>query len=130
MNQIGIDTSKNSLEKQNIHLEEDGLAIALGGLHHGITPLQVAAAYGTYANHGTYRSPYFIREIYDRNGELIASSTVEEMEVVSSQTAWYMTRMLEAVVTQGTGMAGNYDGPLAGKTGTTSFQEIAGGARD
>ncbi|MBU9720713.1 MULTISPECIES: transglycosylase domain-containing protein [Bacillaceae] len=130
LNEVGIDTAKDSLAKQDIHLEEDGLAIALGGLRHGMSPLQIAASYGAYANNGIYRKPYFIREIYDRNGELIASRTVEEREVLSPQTAWYMTRMLEAVVKEGTGTAGSYNGPLAGKTGTTSFGEVAGGARD
>lgn len=52
------------------------------------------------------------------------------MKVYSPQTAWYLTRMLEAAILDGTGSAGIYEGPLAGKTGTTSFETVAGANRD
>ncbi|MBU9712640.1 transglycosylase domain-containing protein [Evansella tamaricis] len=130
MNEIGIQAAKDSLIEQNIKIEEEGLATALGGLYEGVSPLQMAAAYGTYANSGTYKTPYFIREIVDRNGEQIAQRVVEEEQVISEQTAWYMTRMLEAVVREGTGRAGQFQGALAGKTGTTSFEGVQGASRD
>ncbi|SDO30413.1 transglycosylase domain-containing protein [Alkalicoccus daliensis] len=124
LNELGIDEAKEILEKQNILIEDEGLSIALGGLEKGISPMQTAAAYRTFANEGRYSTPYFVEEIYDRHGELIEQVEIEEIEVVSPQTAWNMTRMLEAVVTEGTGTAGSFDGALAGKTGTST------GARD
>ncbi|WP_088035826.1 transglycosylase domain-containing protein [Evansella clarkii] len=130
LNEIGLETAKDSLEKQNIVFEEEGLGIALGGLDGGVSPLDIAAAYTTFANNGIYKEPYFIKEIADRNGEIYASHEETEHEVFSPQTAWYMTRMLEAVVTEGTGQAGSYEGPLAGKTGTTQFEGISGASRD
>ncbi|MDQ0254230.1 penicillin-binding protein 2A [Evansella vedderi] len=130
LNELGIDLVVDSLKAQNIEINEPGLALALGGLHDGVSPLQMAAAYGTFANGGIYREPYFIKEIYDRNGNLVAERKGIEEQVLSPQTAWYMTRMLEAVVKEGTGASGIYDGPLAGKTGTTSFEGITGANRD
>ncbi|PTL37685.1 transglycosylase domain-containing protein [Alkalicoccus saliphilus] len=120
LNEIGVDESKAMLGKQNIALEEDGLSIALGGLDEGLTPLQMAAAYRTFANNGVYSDPYFVEKVYDRHGELISEAEPESEVVMTPQTAWYMTRMLEAVVTDGTGQAGTAPAPLAGKTGTTS----------
>ncbi|PYZ94122.1 penicillin-binding protein [Salipaludibacillus keqinensis] len=130
LEQLGVETSKSYLQKQNIYFDDEGLGIALGGLDHGVSPLQIAASYRTFANEGMYSEPYFIEGIYDRNGELVSERSVEQTEVVSSQTAWYMTRMLEGVVEDGTGRSGEYNGPLAGKTGTTSLDGQHGGSRD
>lgn len=130
LDQIGVDTSKSYLEKQQISFDDNGLSIALGGLNHGVTPMEIAASYRTLANNGMFSEPYFIGKIYDRNGELVAEVEHEEFEVFSSQTAWNMTRMLEAVVKEGTGTAGQFDGALAGKTGTTSFEAVSGASRD
>ncbi|WP_245575506.1 transglycosylase domain-containing protein [Alkalicoccus chagannorensis] len=120
LNEISIDASKEMLTAQNIDLEEEGLGIALGGLDEGLTPLETAAAYRTFANNGRYSDPYFVTEIQDRHGERIGKAETEEIDVMDPQTAWYMTRMLEAAVEDGTGQAGAYEGALAGKTGTTN----------
>lgn len=124
LNEIEIEHSKEFLRKQNMEIKDAGLSLALGGMENGISPLQTAAAYRTFANEGVYSAPYFIEELYDRNNELIGKADIEETEIMSPQTAWYMTRMLEAVVTEGTGTAGTFEGALAGKTGTST------GARD
>lgn len=120
LNEIGIQESKLMMEEQNIHLNEEGLSIALGGLEEGLSPIQVASAYRTFANEGIYTAPYFVEKVYDRNDNLIAEAQPEETEVMSAQTAWYMTRMLEAAVQEGTAQEGEYEGALAGKTGTAS----------
>ncbi|QKS73198.1 PBP1A family penicillin-binding protein [Paenalkalicoccus suaedae] len=119
LDQIGVDYAKRFLALQQMNLDESGLGIALGGLTDGVSPMQIAAAYRTFANDGLYSEPYFIEAIYDRDGELVAQVDREEVQVMSEQTAWYMTRMLESVVTEGTGQAGSFDGALAGKTGTS-----------
>ncbi|WP_096188231.1 transglycosylase domain-containing protein [Evansella halocellulosilytica] len=130
LNELGLDFAREHLKTQNIEVGNEGLAIALGGMETGVSPLQLAGAFRTYANHGEYSEPYFIREIYDRNGELVGERSVEAVEVLSPQTAWYMTRMLEAAIESGTGAYGHYDGPLAGKTGTSSHHLVEGGAKD
>lgn len=120
LDELGIDQAQEQLEKQHLMTEEAGLSLALGGMDEGISTLQAAAAYRTFANEGVYSTPYFVEKIYDRNGELIAEAAPESTEVMSEQTAWYMTRMLEAAVEDGTAQAGSFDGALAGKTGTTT----------
>ncbi|HET7627942.1 MAG TPA: PBP1A family penicillin-binding protein [Bacillales bacterium] len=130
LDQIGIKTGKHYLNQMGIHIPDDGLAMALGGLKYGVTPLKMAAAYRAFAADGMTIDPYFISAIYNRNGDLVAQAHPREKRVFSSQTAWYMTKMLEAVVTNGTGKRGDVDTDLAGKTGTTSYPPVPGAAAD
>lgn len=130
LHEIGIKTAKKYLRKMDIHLPDNGLAIALGGLKYGVSPLQMAAAYRTFADGGMYTEPYFISKIYDRHGRLIASHDLQEKRIFSRQTAWYMTEMLRAVVENGTAREGQIATALAGKTGTTSFPEMLGAVKD
>ncbi|WP_100371950.1 transglycosylase domain-containing protein [Bacillus sp. FJAT-45037] len=130
LNQLGINTSTTYLKKLGIDLPDKGLSIALGGLENGVSPLEMTKAYRVFAKEGKMIDPHFISEIYDRNGELIGRANTAETEVLSEQTAWHMTRMLESVVTEGTARNGSVETPLAGKTGTTSFAGVEGGAMD
>jgi penicillin-binding protein 2A len=130
LNKIGIDSGKKYINKAGISIPDKGLAIALGGLEKGISPLEMTKAYRAFAKEGKVVEPYFIKKMVNQTGEMIASSQIVEKEVFSAQTAWYVTRMLEAVVDEGTAKAGEYDGNLAGKTGSTSFTSIKGATRD
>ena len=101
---------------------DDNLAsTALGGLTKGVTPLEMAAAYGAFANKGVYIKPTAIVKILDRNGNVLEdnSSDVQKTQVMSEKTAYEMTSMLEGVITRGTGTAASIGRPAAGKTGTT-----------
>ena len=101
---------------------DDNLAsAALGGLTKGVTPLEMAAAYGAFANKGVYIKPTAIVKILDRNGNVLEdnSSDVQKTQVMSEKTAYEMTSMLEGVIARGTGTAASIGRPVAGKTGTT-----------
>lgn len=101
---------------------DDNLAsAALGGLTKGVTPLEMAAAYGAFANKGVYIKPTAIVKILDRNGNVLEdnSSDVQKTQVMSEKTAYEMTSMLEGVITRGTSTAASIGRPAAGKTGTT-----------
>ena len=101
---------------------DDNLAsAALGGLTKGVTPLEMAAAYGAFANKGVYIKQTAIVKILDRNGNVLEdnSSDVQKTQVMSEKTAYEMTSMLEGVITRGTGTAASIGRPAAGKTGTT-----------
>ena len=101
---------------------DDNLAsAALGGLTKGVTPLEMAAAYGAFANKGVYIKPTAIVKILDRNGNVLEdnSSDVQKTQVMSEKTAYEMTSMLEGVIARGTGTAASIGRPAAGKTGTT-----------
>ncbi|RYL95654.1 PBP1A family penicillin-binding protein [Sporolactobacillus sp. THM7-4] len=121
LNQIGIRNSKNYLSKMGFHLPDKGLAIALGGLRHGVTPLQMATAYTAFDNQGRMSEPYFIKAIYDHNGKKTGEAKPSSRRIFSPQTAWYMTRMLESVVRNGTARSGYSQAALAGKTGSTAY---------
>ncbi len=96
------------------------LATALGGLTKGITPFELASAYGTFANKGVHTSPVVIVKIVDRNGKVIEQAEHQERSVISEKSAYLLTDMLKGVITRGTGAAANIGRPAAGKTGTTS----------
>lgn len=130
LNELTVTEGKSYLNEIGIQTEDDGLALALGGMSEGLTPLQLATAFRPFAKEGKLVKPYFITSIYDRNSEEVVSVTVSERKVISPQTAWYMTRMLEAVVADGTGHHGDSKIAIAGKTGTTSYLEVQGAARD
>lgn len=130
LDKLGIDKSKEYLEKNGIYIEDKGLAIALGGLKYGVSPFDLANAYRTFANNGQYSKPYFIQKIVNANGDVVAEVKKQKYQVFSPQTSWNMTRMLEQVVKEGTAKAGQYEGALAGKTGTTSFPGKKGAVMD
>lgn len=110
--------------------KDDNLAMALGGLTRGVTPLEMASAYGTFANKGVHVKPTAIVKILDRNGNVLEdSSTLEKEEtktrVMSEREAYEMTTMLESVIDHGTGRAAAIGRPAAGKTGTTDDNKDA-----
>lgn len=110
--------------------KDDNLAMALGGLTRGVTPLEMASAYGTFANKGVHVKPTAIIKILDRNGNVLEDeSTLEKEEnktrVMSEKEAYEMTVMLEGVIDYGTGTAASLGRPAAGKTGTTDDNKDA-----
>jgi len=130
LSELGIKKSKDYLHKVGIDIKDNGLAIALGGLSEGVTPLQMANAYRTFTTNGNYSDHFLIEEIKDREGKVIAKHQSQPDPVYSPQTAWDMTRMLQHVVSEGTAQNGMFNGELAGKTGTTSFPGVEGAAKD
>lgn len=110
--------------------KDDNLAMALGGLTKGVTPLEMASAYGTFANKGVHVKPTAIVKILDRDGNVLEdASTLEKEEtktrVMSEREAYEMTTMLEGVIDHGTGTAAAIGCPAAGKTGTTDDNKDA-----
>lgn len=130
LNELGVSKSKKYLEDLGIQIKDRHLGIALGGLELGVTPMDMATAYRAFANGGKVVEPYFISKIYEREGNLVAKHQTEEKRVFSEQTAWSMTRMLQAVVTTGTGQAGKELTDIAGKTGTTAYKKVEGANKD
>jgi penicillin-binding protein 1A len=94
-------------------------SIALGTAE--VVPLQITSAYGVFANEGVYVKPIAILRIEDRFGNVIEENHPEKKEVLSKETAYIITNMLEDVVNAGTGIRVRrfFNLPCAGKTGTT-----------
>jgi penicillin-binding protein 1A len=94
--------------------------LSLGGLTKGATPLQMAAAYGAFGNSGVYVKPHFISSIVDANGVTIYKYQPESKRVMSPETSWLMSSMLQTVTQSGTGTNARIHGVMtAGKTGTS-----------
>lgn len=122
LNQIGIDSGMKFAQKLGIPFapEDRNLAIALGGMTRGVSPLQMARAYGAFANQGYLNKEHAIVKIVDTNGRQVAAFKPEKTQVMSAKTAYYMTQMLQAVVEPGgTGASARMNRPVAGKTGST-----------
>ncbi|WP_281519801.1 transglycosylase domain-containing protein [Acidaminococcus timonensis] len=100
--------------------DDENAVIALGGLTHGVTPLEMAGAYGGIANMGKFNKPTPIIKILDRNGKVLYEHKANPTQVVKPETAYMMISMMEDVMTRGTGRGAAINRPCAGKTGTTS----------
>ncbi|MDD5748459.1 MAG: PBP1A family penicillin-binding protein [Actinomycetota bacterium] len=94
-------------------------AIALGGLHKGVTPLEMASAFGTLANGGNHAIPRSIYKITDSEGNIIIENKPKTERVLDSKIALKVNKILQAVVSSGTGRGANIGRSQAGKTGTT-----------
>lgn len=96
--------------------------LALGGITHGVTNLELTAAYASLANNGVYTEPAFYTTVTDSEGNVVLEKQQETHRVVSDSTAWLLTSAMEDVVTKGTGtnLQLGTGMPVAGKTGTTS----------
>lgn len=85
----------------------------------GVTPLQMAAAFGVLANDGVRIAPHLVREIRTSSGTSVYRSHPEERRVVTPETARALRGMLEEVTLHGTAKLAQLDGySAAGKTGT------------
>lgn len=95
-------------------------SMALGGIE--VRPLDMAAAYATFASDGMYYEPYYVEEVRDRNGKLLFEGGSKGKQVISEKTARLVTQALRGVVSGGTGSRARFaDGrQVAGKTGTTN----------
>ena len=112
---------KNWVTRQDKN--DKNLSLALGGLTHGVSPLNLAAAYSAFANQGVYIEPHVITKIVDQNGNTIVDVTPKKTIAMKEQTAYLMTDMLKTVVNAGTGTRAKMNRPVAGKTGTTQLPD-------
>lgn len=84
------------LEKMGITTltkEDENLALSIGGLHKGISPLEMAGAYATIANDGVYTTPIFYTKVVDKDGNTVLTPKQEKTRVISEQNA-YITRSI------------------------------------
>jgi len=96
-------------------------AIALGTSE--VHLIEMVAAYGTFANKGVYCKPFGITKIEDRYGNVLKEYFPQKEEVLSAETSFIMTSLLQTVLDRGTGGSARWKyhfyHPAAGKTGTT-----------
>ena len=122
---IGVDRVKRLVDRLGIDigaamLPEDGPAISLGGLGWGVTPLEMASAYATFANDGIHVRPHVIAQVTDRGGNVLYTDAPQAERVLDSQVNAAMVSVMQDVVRGGTATRARLRGwDAAGKTGTT-----------
>ncbi|MFQ5736489.1 MAG: penicillin-binding protein 1A [Thermodesulfobacteriota bacterium] len=95
------------------------LSIALGSS--ALTLSELTTAFATLDNMGKRPDPLYITKIVDRDGNVIEENRPFTRSVISPQTAYIMTSLLQSVIEHGTGFRARALGrPAAGKTGTTN----------
>ena len=96
-------------------------AIALGTSE--VYPIEMVSAYSALANGGVYSKPFAITKIEDRYGNIVKEYYPNRKEVLSEETAFLMTSLMQTVMDRGTGGSARwkykFNRPAAGKTGTT-----------
>ena len=126
LNLVGVERSVDFLlrmgvDRENIDATPFGLSLGSSG----ITPLQLAVAYGVLGNGGVYQTPISFLGISDSSGNVVYDSHAEQeqRQVFRPSTAWMVVDMMKDVVSSGTATAAKMDGQtVAGKTGTNSDQ--------
>lgn len=128
LNEIGLDRGYQKLKEFGLKPTENDFslgAVALGGMEQGATLVEIAAAYGTFANDGVRNEPHLITKIVDATGAVIVNNeNPESKRVVASSDNEKMNQMLLYVFDHPWNIEvepANYD--IAGKTGTS---EVAG----
>lgn len=121
-------TPKKSLEYlskmglSSLDENDEVLALAIGGMTHGASPLEMASAYGTIANDGVYITPTFYTKVVDSSGNTVLTPKQEQTRVFSEQTAYLTKSITQEPVKSSNGTAtycaiSGMD--VAAKTGTT-----------
>ncbi|MCP8616664.1 transglycosylase domain-containing protein [Salirhabdus salicampi] len=121
---VGAELAGQFMEGLGIPIPDKGLheSDSIGGGNVHVTPLEMAGAYAAFGNEGLYHKPYAVTKVVV-GGETIDFKP-EPTVAMSDYTAYMMTDMLKSVVTSGTGTAANVPGiPVAGKTGTTNYED-------
>jgi penicillin-binding protein 1A len=85
-----------------------------------VSPLNMASAYGVFANGGVRMAPTPVLKVIDSDGKVLEdNSKLHGDQVIDRVVADNVTDVLRGVITSGTGTAANIGRPAAGKTGTT-----------
>ena len=127
MNYVGVDNSYNFLRLLGVsekHINKTPFGLSLGSS--GISPIEMAVAYGTLGNTGVYQEPLTFLGIADSSGNVIYDSHANQRryQAFSPSTAWLTVDMMKDAVQNGTATKAKISGQtVAGKTGTNSDQK-------
>ncbi|QNQ81953.1 PBP1A family penicillin-binding protein [Lactobacillus sp. PV012] len=136
LDKIGVSKGVQSVEDFGIKVpkKDQNLALALGGLSSGVSPIQMARAYSAFANDGNLpNQTYFITKITDASGKVLAENdNTGSHRIISSNTSKEMTSMMLGVFSNGTAQSAQPSGyRVAGKTGSTEVPDSYGyGTKD
>jgi len=120
LQEIGVEYAASYAENMGITSPVGrNLSLALGSS--GVTLQELVNAYGVLANAGKKVTPFFIKKIVDRTGNVFEETTVKSDQVIDARIAFMTSYVMRDVVESGTGRRVRGLGrPVAGKTGTTN----------
>ena len=127
MNYVGVERSADFLLRLGVsenHINKTPFGLALGSS--GISPIEMAVAFGVLANGGVYQRPVTVLGMADSSKKIIydAHKSQTRRQVFKPATAYLTVDMMKDVVSSGTGTAAKLSGQtVAGKTGTNSDQK-------
>ena len=116
---MGVTSLKNRTSTSD---EDEVLSLAIGGMKNGISPLEMAVAYGTIANGGVCVSPTFYTKVEDASGNVVLTPKQTQTRAISEQNAYIATTIIQEPVNGSSGTARSCKIPgmdTAAKTGTT-----------
>jgi len=122
LNKLGVEKAIKYMTDYGITSIDKGdhnLALGLGGMTRGISPLQMASAYTIFPAQGRHEDNFTIVKIVDAGKKTIYEDRSSSKRVISSTTALVMDNILKAVVSEGTGTNARIGISSGGKTGTT-----------
>jgi len=100
---------------------EPVISLPLGAI--GVTPLEMAGAYATFASNGWHSDPTVIVRVTDSEGNVLLDNTAPPKLVLDPWATASLTSVLQGVINEGTATAANIGRPAAGKTGTTDSEK-------
>ncbi|MBN2370055.1 MAG: PBP1A family penicillin-binding protein [Vicinamibacteria bacterium] len=117
---IGVEAGIRYAKKMGLSREMPPyLPIAIGAGE--ATPLELTAAFATYANQGLRMEPFMIERVTDQRNNVIEERRPRAIDAIRADTAYLITSLLRGVVERGTATrARSLKRPIAGKTGTTN----------
>jgi 1A family penicillin-binding protein len=96
-------------------------SLPLGAI--GVTPLEMASAYATFANYGWQSPPTVIARVTDSSGNVLLDNTPKPQLVLDPWASAAILDVMRSVISEGTGKGAAIGRPAAGKTGTTSSEK-------
>src|SRR6185295_16630437 len=120
LEKVGIKNAIDMARKAGITSPlTDDLSLALGSS--SLSFLEMVSGYGVFANQGIRAEPFSVLFVTDSTGQPMENHEPNSQQVISKETAYLVTNMMEDVIQQGTGWRAKVLGKqLAGKTGTTN----------
>jgi len=118
---VGIDKAKSYLNKMNFPFNDldNHLALSLGSMKYGVSPIKMTAYYSTFANNGLYENCHFIKKIVDNFGKTIYECTSSKTKVFSEETTYLINDILKDCAKIGTAKRlSDLDFDVSAKTGT------------
>ena len=96
------------------------ISLPLGSI--GVTPLEMAGSFATFASNGWHSPTTSILQVSDSKGNILLDNRPKPQQLLDPWATANLTTMLKGVIAEGTGKKANIGRPAAGKTGTTSSE--------